>query len=37
MNIEPKEYFPFTDPVVHDHRTGKLTAGVYPVSVFEFV
>jgi superfamily II DNA or RNA helicase len=25
----PKEYFPLTDQVVHDHLTGKLTAGVY--------
>ena len=28
---EPKEYFPLTDQVVHDHLTGKLTAGVYPL------
>jgi len=25
----PKEYFPLTDQVIHDHLTGKLTAGVY--------
>ncbi len=24
-----KEYFPLTDQVIHDHLTGKLTAGVY--------
>jgi len=28
---EPKEYFPFTDQVIHDHLTGKLTAAVYPL------
>ena len=28
---KPKEYFPFTDQVIHDHLTGKLTAGVYPL------
>jgi superfamily II DNA or RNA helicase len=28
---KPKEYFPFTDQVVHNHLTGKLTAGVYPL------
>jgi hypothetical protein len=28
---EPKEYFPLTDQVIHDHLTGKLTAGVYPL------
>ena len=28
---EPKEYFPLTDRVIHDHLTGKLTAGVYPL------
>jgi hypothetical protein len=28
---EPKEYFPLTDHVFHDHLTGKLTAGVYPL------
>jgi superfamily II DNA or RNA helicase len=27
----PKEYFPLTDQVIHDHLTGKLTAGVYPM------
>jgi superfamily II DNA or RNA helicase len=27
----PKEYFPLTDKVIHDHLTGKLTAGVYPL------
>ena len=26
-----KEYFPLTDQVIHDHLTGKLTAGVYPL------
>ncbi len=25
----PKEYFPLTDQVIHDHLTGKVTAGVY--------
>jgi superfamily II DNA or RNA helicase len=25
----PKEYFPLTDQVIHDHLTGKLTVGVY--------
>lgn len=25
----PKEYFPLMDQVIHDHLTGKLTAGVY--------
>ena len=28
---EPKKYFPLTDRVIHDHLTGKLTAGVYPL------
>jgi len=28
---EPKEYFPLTDQVIHDHLTGKFTAGVYPL------
>ena len=28
---KPKEYFPLTDQVIHDHLTGKLTAGVYLV------
>ena len=28
---QPKEYFPLTDQVIHDHLTGKLTAGVYPL------
>jgi len=28
---EPKEYFSLTDQVIHDHLTGKLTAGVYPL------
>ena len=28
---EPKEYFPLTDQVIHNHLTGKLTAGVYPL------
>ncbi len=28
---EPKDYFPLTDQVIHDHLTGKLTAGVYPL------
>lgn len=28
---EPKQYFPLTDQVIHDHLTGKLTAGVYPL------
>jgi hypothetical protein len=28
---KPKEYFPLTDQVIHDHLTGKLTAGVYPL------
>jgi superfamily II DNA or RNA helicase len=27
----PKEYFQLTDQVIHDHLTGKLTAGVYPL------
>jgi hypothetical protein len=27
----PKEYFPLTDQVIHDHLTGKLTAGCVPV------
>ena len=25
----PKEYFPLTNQVIHDHLTGKLTAGIY--------
>ncbi len=29
MPDAPKEYFPLTDQVIHDHLTGKLTAGVY--------
>jgi len=28
---KPKEYFPLTDQVIHDHLTGKFTAGVYPL------
>ncbi len=28
---EPKKYFPLTDQVIHNHLTGKLTAGVYPL------
>jgi superfamily II DNA or RNA helicase len=28
---DPKEYFPLTDQAIHDHLTGKLTAGVYPL------
>jgi len=28
---QPKEYFPLTDQVIHDHLTGKITAGVYPL------
>ncbi|MDE3097969.1 MAG: hypothetical protein KGJ88_00705 [Verrucomicrobiota bacterium] len=28
---EPKEYFPLTAQVIHDHLTGRLTAGVYPL------
>jgi hypothetical protein len=28
---DPKEYFPLTDQVIHNHLTGKLTAGVYPL------
>ncbi len=28
---EPKEYFSLTDQVIHDHLTGKLTAGIYPL------
>ena len=32
---EPKEYFPLTDQVIHDHLTGKLIAGVYPLLMDE--
>jgi hypothetical protein len=28
---QPKEYFALTDQVIHEHLTGKLTAGVYPL------
>ncbi len=28
---ESKEYFPLTEHVIHDHLTGKITAGVYPL------
>ncbi len=28
---EPQEYFPLTGQVIHDHLTGKLTAGIYPL------
>src|ERR1700678_1555549 len=28
---DPKEYLPLTDQAIHDHLTGKLTAGVYPL------
>ena len=28
---EPKDYFPLTDQVIHDHLIGKLTAGIYPL------
>jgi len=28
---EPKEFFALTDQVIHDHLTGKITAGVYPL------
>ena len=31
----PKEYFPLTDQVIHDHLTGKLTAGVYSLRTDE--
>jgi len=31
----PKEYFPLTDQVIHNHLSGKLTAGVYPLLVDE--
>jgi superfamily II DNA or RNA helicase len=32
---EPKEHFPLIDQVIHDHLTGKLTAGVYPLMADE--
>lgn len=32
---EPKEYFPLTDQVIHDHLTGKLTCGIYPLLIDE--
>lgn len=32
---KPKEYFPLSDQVIHDHLTGKLTAGIYPLLVDE--
>ena len=28
---ESKQYFPLTDQVIHDHLTGKVTVGVYPL------
>ncbi|HEY3762229.1 MAG TPA: DEAD/DEAH box helicase family protein [Verrucomicrobiae bacterium] len=28
---KPKEFFSLTDQVIHDHLTGKLTVGVYPL------
>jgi len=28
---QPKDYFPLTAQVIHDHLTGKLTVGVYPL------
>ncbi len=28
---EPQEYFPLTAQIIHDHLTGKLTAGIYPL------
>jgi hypothetical protein len=28
---KPKDLFPLTDQVIHDHLTGKITAGVYPL------
>ncbi len=27
----PREYLPLTDQVLHDHLTGRITAGVYPL------
>lgn len=27
----PREYLPLTDQVLHDHLTGRITAGVYPM------
>ena len=27
----PKEYFPLTDEVIHNHLTGRIIAGVYPL------
>ena len=27
----PREYLPLTDQVLHDHLTGGITAGVYPI------
>lgn len=28
---KPQEYFPLTGQVIHDHLTGKLTVGIYPL------
>ena len=28
---KPKDLFPLTDQVIHDHLTGKITAGLYPL------
>ena len=28
---KPKEYFPLTNQVIHDHLTGRITASVYPL------
>ena len=27
----PREYLPLTDQILHDHLTGRITAGVYPM------
>jgi hypothetical protein len=31
----PREYLPLTDQVIHDHLTGRMTVGVYPMLVDE--
>ena len=31
QSADSKEYFPLTDQIIHDHLTGKLTAGIYPL------
>ncbi len=31
VSDDVKQYFPLTDQIIHDHLSGKLTVGVYPL------